>query len=39
MHLGILKCDTVRDEFRPRFGDYPAMFRTLLEGHRVRCVQ
>ncbi|MDH3713291.1 MAG: GMP synthase [Gammaproteobacteria bacterium] len=32
MHVGILKCDTVRDEFLPRFGDYPGMFRTLLDG-------
>ena len=32
LHLGILACDEVRDEFRPRFGDYPDMFRTLLDG-------
>ena len=32
MHLGILQCDIVRDEFRTRFGDYPGMFRTLLDG-------
>ncbi|MDH3453041.1 MAG: GMP synthase, partial [Gammaproteobacteria bacterium] len=32
MHLGILQCDTVREEFRPRFGDYPVMFTKLLDG-------
>ncbi len=31
MHIGILRCDTVRDEFRPRFGDYPDMFQELLD--------
>ena len=32
MKIGILKCDTVRDEFLPRFGDYHDMFERLLES-------
>ena len=28
--LGILQCDSVRPALRPRFGDYPDMFRGLL---------
>ena len=31
LHVGILQCDSVRDEFRPRFGDYPGMFTALLD--------
>ena len=34
LQIGILKTDTVRDEFRDRHGDYPAMFRALLLGAR-----
>lgn len=30
--LGLLRTDTVLDEFQPRFGDYPDMFRALLDG-------
>ncbi len=30
MRVGILKCDSVRDQFRPRFGDYPDMFKALF---------
>lgn len=30
MNLGILKCDTVRDEFSAEYGQYPEMFATLL---------
>ncbi|MCB1685991.1 MAG: type 1 glutamine amidotransferase, partial [Pseudomonadales bacterium] len=30
MKIGILQTDSVRDEFQPRFGDYPAMFTRLL---------
>lgn len=30
MKLGILKCDTVRPEWVPEFGEYPDMFVTLL---------
>ena len=30
--LGILQTDSVREEFQDAFGDYPAMFRSLLEG-------
>ncbi len=32
MRIGILKTDSVRDEFQPEFGDYPAMFRAMLMG-------
>ncbi len=32
MRIGILKTDSVRDEFQPEFGDYPAMFRKMLMG-------
>jgi hypothetical protein len=32
MRLGILQCDSVRDELQPRHGDYPDMFRRLLHG-------
>jgi GMP synthase-like glutamine amidotransferase len=30
MRIGILKTDSVRDEFKSEFGDYPAMFRAML---------
>jgi GMP synthase-like glutamine amidotransferase len=30
MRIGILKTDSVRDEFQSEFGDYPAMFRAML---------
>ena len=30
MRIGILKTDSVRDEFQEEFGDYPAMFRAML---------
>ena len=30
MRIGILKTDSVRDEFQSEFGDYPAMFRAVL---------
>lgn len=30
MRIGILQTDSVRDEFQPRFGDYPAMFTRVL---------
>ncbi len=30
MHLGILKVDSVRDEFQATYGDYPDMFERLL---------
>ncbi len=30
MRLGILQCDSVRQELQPEFGDYPDMFRRLL---------
>lgn len=36
MRLGILQCDSVRPELRPRFGDYPGMFRRLLTSDSVR---
>lgn len=36
MRLGILQCDSVRPELKPRFGDYPDMFRALLTTERVR---
>lgn len=32
MHLGILKVDSVRDEFQSTFGDYPDMFESLLRA-------
>ena len=35
LQIGILKTDSVRDEFRARHGDYPAMFRALLIGARI----
>jgi GMP synthase-like glutamine amidotransferase len=28
--IGILQADSVREEFQPRFGDYPGMFETVL---------
>jgi len=28
--IGILQADSVREEFQPRFGDYPEMFETVL---------
>ena len=31
MRIGILQCDTVRAELQPAYGDYPDMFRRLLE--------
>ncbi len=30
MRIGILKVDSVREEFQHEFGDYPAMFRAVL---------
>lgn len=30
MRIGILKTDSVREEFQHEFGDYPAMFRAVL---------
>ena len=30
MRIGILKTDSVREEFQSEFGDYPAMFRAML---------
>ncbi len=30
MRIGILKTDSVREEFQGEFGDYPAMFRAML---------
>ncbi len=30
MRIGILKTDSVREEFQSDFGDYPAMFRAML---------
>jgi hypothetical protein len=30
--IGILQTDSVLEEFRPEFGDYPAMFTALLES-------
>ena len=30
MKIGILQCDDVSDEFLPEFGNYPAMFESLL---------
>jgi len=30
MKIGILQADSVREQFRKEFGDYPAMFATLL---------
>lgn len=30
MKIGILQCDDVMDELQPEFGNYPAMFETLL---------
>jgi GMP synthase-like glutamine amidotransferase len=30
MRIGILKTDSVREEFQSEFGDYPAMFRAVL---------
>ena len=30
MRIGILKTDSVRPEFQPQHGDYPAMFRAML---------
>lgn len=30
MRIGILQCDTVREDLQPEFGDYPDMFRRLL---------
>lgn len=33
MRIGILQCDSVREDLQPAFGDYPDMFRQLL--HRV----
>ncbi|MBD3647257.1 MAG: DUF1232 domain-containing protein [Pseudomonadales bacterium] len=32
MIIGILKADSVREEFQPEFGDYPDMFRNLISG-------
>ena len=31
MKIGILQADAVLDQFQPEFGDYPAMFQTMLE--------
>jgi GMP synthase-like glutamine amidotransferase len=30
MQIGILRTNSVRPEFQPQFGDYPAMFRAML---------
>lgn len=30
MRIGILQCDSVREDLQPAFGDYPDMFRRLL---------
>ncbi|PCI63474.1 MAG: GMP synthase [Gammaproteobacteria bacterium] len=31
MKLGILVCDQVQEQLQPEFGDYPEMFKTLLQ--------
>jgi GMP synthase-like glutamine amidotransferase len=31
MKLGILICDQVQEQLQPEFGDYPAMFRDIIE--------
>ena len=35
MRIGILKADSVRDEFQSEFGDYQGMFQRygIIEGH------
>tara|TARA_R110002094_G_C4891418_1_gene209719 strand:+ start:572 stop:727 length:156 start_codon:yes stop_codon:yes gene_type:complete len=30
MKIGILQCDDVMDELQPEFGNYPAMFESVL---------
>ena len=30
MKIGIFQCDDVMDELQPEFGNYPAMFESLL---------
>ena len=35
LHLGILQADSVRAEFQPAHGDYPAMFRDLFSPRAV----
>ena len=32
MRIGILQCDHVRTELRPKFGDYPQMFATMIHN-------
>lgn len=32
MKIGILQCDSVREVFQPKFGDYPQMIQTLFAG-------
>ena len=32
MKIGILQCDSVREAFQPKFGDYPQMIQTLFAG-------